>query len=429
MNAHFFSSLPGTSRFAGVVDSGNFHSAPDDWLIVMTDVCNSTRAVTEGRYKDVNMIGGAAICAVRNATGVSDWPFVFGGDGSTLLIDPACRQSAESALIRTRNLARDDFGLELRIAFVPVRHVRERGRDVLVARLEVSPGNDLALFGGGGVELADELVKNPSTAAGYLIGESELTGLPDLTGLSCRWEPLRSRHGRILCLLISARANSFDKRQLIMARVMEQLTRILGQGFSQANPVQAESLRLRWPPRGLIAEARATRGNKSLLRRTLELHAQSLLQWALDRTGLKAGNYQSGAYRQQVQTNCDYCKFDDVLRMVLDCSDEQISDIRQLLEQMQAQAQIDFGLFETDQALMTCLVFDLESSQHLHFIDGDDGGFWSAARDYKRHATHPEPGHSHDVASSHSPGEVSADGSGDASSDASRDARLDTSGV
>jgi len=33
--------------------------------------------------------------------------------------------------------------------------------------------------------------------------------------------------------------------------------------------------------------------------------------------------------------------------------------------------------------MMTCLVFDLESSQHLHFIDGNDGGLWSAAAQLK----------------------------------------------
>ena len=32
---------------------------------------------------------------------------------------------------------------------------------------------------------------------------------------------------------------------------------------------------------------------------------------------------------------------------------------------------------------MTCLVFSLEASDHLHFIDGADGGFALAARQLK----------------------------------------------
>ena len=72
----------------GVIDERNFFPAPDDWVIVITDIRSSSTAVAEGRYKDVNMMGGAAICAVQNATGSRDWPFVFGGDGATLLIAP-----------------------------------------------------------------------------------------------------------------------------------------------------------------------------------------------------------------------------------------------------------------------------------------------------------------------------------------------------
>ena len=32
---------------------------------------------------------------------------------------------------------------------------------------------------------------------------------------------------------------------------------------------------------------------------------------------------------------------------------------------------------------MTCLVFDLTSAEHVHFIDGADGGFALAARQLK----------------------------------------------
>ncbi|MFT5046053.1 MAG: hypothetical protein ACI8UP_003031 [Porticoccaceae bacterium] len=48
------------------------------------------------------------------------------------------------------------------------------------------------------------------------------------------------------------------------------------------------------------------------------------------------------------------------------------------------QAMLTLLLFETEQALMTCLLFDLNSSQHLHFIDGGNGGFCSASLEYKQ---------------------------------------------
>ena len=56
------------------------------------------------------------------------------------------------------------FGLGLRIGFVPVVKIRKQGKDVLVARYEVSAGNNLAMFAGGVVELADRLGKDDDLA-------------------------------------------------------------------------------------------------------------------------------------------------------------------------------------------------------------------------------------------------------------------------
>jgi hypothetical protein len=45
----------------------------------------------------------------------------------------------------------------------------------------------------------------------------------------------------------------------------------------------------------------------------------------------------------------------------------------------------------SDAALMTCLVFSLERSDHLHFIDGTGGGFTLAARQLKAQAAERRP--------------------------------------
>ncbi len=392
VDSSFFNNIPKNSRFIDVFDEHNFFPAPDDWIIVIADIQSSTRAIATGRYKDVNMIGGAVICAVQNATGTRDWPFVFGGDGATLLIAPGVLPEVEAALVRTRSMAKNDFDLELRVGFVPICDVRERGADVLVSRYEVSPGNCLAMFGGGGVELAEELIKADSAATHYSVADYSLPHLPDLSGLSCRWESLQSQKGRILCLLVKPQAQDFQRRQSILSHFLTELTALTGEDLSQANPVCEESLCIRWPPTGLVAEAKATRANKGYWRRLAEIYSQSLIQWISDHFNVQAGHYHAKRYRKELSRNNDFCRFDDVLRMVIDCSLAEVVQIRALLDQLHAAGDIDFGLFETEQALMTCLLFDLESSQHLHFIDGDNGGFSTAATALKQQlALHEKP--------------------------------------
>ena len=384
MTTDFFNDLPKITEFIGVIDDSNFYPAPDNWTIVVADIRGSTKAIADGRYKDVNMIGGAVICAIQNATGHREWPFVFGGDGATLLVESSVLPEIEAALVRTRSLAKDDFNLDLRIGFVPVSDVRRHGADVLVARYEVSAGNCFAMFGGGGAELADHLVKSDTRFERYAVREYKLPGLPDLSGLSCRWEGLPTQKGKILCLLIKPQAQSFQAKQIILSSFLTKLKQIIGTELSHASPVTDKTLKFVWPPKGLAAEALVTRGEKSYLRRLLEISANSFIQWIMERFRLTIATYNPEVYSGEMQTNTDYCKFDDVLRMVLDCTPEQVSAIRVILDDMHATGDVDFGFFETEQALMTCLLFDLNSSQHLHFIDGDNGWFCYASLEYKQ---------------------------------------------
>ena len=383
MDSGFFNSIPKITHFKGVIEERNFYPAPDDWLIVIADICSSTEAIAAGRYKEVNLIGGAIICAIQNATDTRDWPFVFGGDGATVLIHPDVRVSVQTALLKTQSLAKREFNLDLRIGIVPIDDMRRRGADVLVARHEVSPGNCLALFGGGGVELAEKLVKSTPTAGPYNVPQRAEQEPPDLSGLSCRWEFVKNQNGKILCLLVKPKADTFRQRQKILSVFLSKLGDIVGSELTDANPVTEKTMQLRWPPKGLAAEAKITRTDKPYARHIVQLYIKSLFQWFLNRFDLTAAAYNAPEYRGEIVKNSDFCKFDDVLKMVLDCKTTQIEQIKIILAQMHSDGDINFGLFETDRALMTCLLFDLDSSQHLHFIDGDDGGLYSAARELK----------------------------------------------
>jgi hypothetical protein len=82
---HFYRDLRPFSDARGVAETGNFVPVPDDWVVVLSDVRGSTAAIRAGRYKDVNLVGASSITAVCNAMKGIDLPYVFGGDGATLL--------------------------------------------------------------------------------------------------------------------------------------------------------------------------------------------------------------------------------------------------------------------------------------------------------------------------------------------------------
>ena len=380
----FYRNLPFLIEFNEINNLSQFQPAPDDWSVIIADVKDSTKSVNAGQYKQVNMIGASCITAVLNSLEDVDIPFVFGGDGATMLIPEKHRVQVTSALVSVRALALKEFSLQLRIGFVTVGQIREAGYDVLVAKYQISAGNYLALFSGGGIDLADQLIKADTHCECYAVPDSQETGPLDLTGLSCRWQPLKSSNGQMICLLIQALDDDTQKRHQILSDVLTRISEILDNNISNSSPVTRATLKFNWPPDGLKMEAILTRGQQSFFRRYLFLLYQSFVQSVLEQFDLSAGHYNAIEYKKELQTNADYRRYDDTLRLVLDCSQSQISQITQMLEQQHQRRIVAYGIHKTEQAQMTCLIFSLEHHEHIHFIDGSDGGFWAAAEAYKK---------------------------------------------
>ena len=82
--AEFTRNLPVRKEFRTVLDETAYQPAPDDWLIAVSDVVGSRKAIADGQYKAVNMAGVAMISALMNALDTQDLPFIFGGDGAAI---------------------------------------------------------------------------------------------------------------------------------------------------------------------------------------------------------------------------------------------------------------------------------------------------------------------------------------------------------
>lgn len=375
----FFTRIEAFDDFAEIANIDNYQTAPDDWHVVISDVEGSTRAIAEGRYKEVNMIGAACINAVLNITDSGEIPYVFGGDGATMLVPAHRLADCEQALLAVRRLAESDFTLSLRVGVVPVASIHaQTSARVRVGKFRLSPGNELATFSGGGIERAERWIKsNPD----YLVHPTADDGPPDLNGLSCRWEPLASRHGVMLSLLLQAAADTDELARATLYRALiGDIERITGNPQNGGKPIADANMKFRWPPRGLRAEIKATAGKRNRFRFGLHLYLNSLIQWGLDRFDLSAGGYRGRRYRVELRSNTDYRRFDDTLRILLDCSLAQADEIENLLATRARENGLVYGVHRSDSALMTCLVFNLERGQHIHFVDGSDGGFTNAAK-------------------------------------------------
>jgi hypothetical protein len=377
----FYADLPVFTEFSGVADERSYAPLPDGWVLLAADIVRSRDALAAGNYKTVNMIAAAAVAAVLNASRNTELPFVFGGDGAMAAVPPQLADEAGQALAGVRVIARETAGLDLRVAAIPVEDLRRAGADLRVAKLQLSLGNNLAMFSGGGIAMAETILKDPDRVAPYRLREKGGAATV-LDGLSCRWEPVPAEHGHIVTLMLRPQDSSPEA----LAGLITDLDRLLENDFSGAvpgsAPVRRTSLRFRFPPSGLLREARTlgvARGFWRVLSRAT-LEAMAFLVAVTFRR--RIGPLEPERYLDEVVRNTDFRKFDDTLRLVLDLNDLQRDALEAYLREGEVDGRLVYGMHVSRSALMTCLVFSIEESRHVHFVDGAGGGFSRAARDF-----------------------------------------------
>ncbi len=368
----FYPEISSFSNFDQVTDSELYKPLPDDWIIGVADVVESTGAIESGLYKSINTIGAAIISAQMNIPGNEEFPFVFGGDGATFAIWPERRKLAADALSAVKRWTLEEFNMGLRVALVPIIDIRKAGLDVAVARFRASKGVDYAMFRGGGVSWADAQMKREN----YQL-DMALPGIvPNLDGLSCRWTPLVPKRGLVLSVLVipieEPPAPDYQD-------VIHQLLELVHSLERDGHPVPVEGPMTSWQPEGVTLEAHASRGRQGYLRRLIELRIRTFIAWLFFLTNTNSGEFNPNRYRRQTSANSDFRKYDDGLKMTLDCDHDTALAIEYLLEAADRKGILSYGTFRQSEAMMTCIVPSITTNTHVHFIDGASGGYASAS--------------------------------------------------
>ncbi len=374
--------MPEIERFADVTEPRFYADAPDHWHIVLTDVRGSTKAIEAGRYRDVNALGVASIVAIRNATPDLELPYVFGGDGATLLIPDSRRAVCEAALRGVRKLAGTAFELELRVGIVAVSELKAAGHAVQVARFRSSPHVSLAMLRGSGIGQAERWVKDPALGARYAVS-SEGPDEASFEGFECRWQPVPSQRGHVVSIIVQARGATEAERAHSYRSTIATLEDALED--DAGHPVSLRGLRLGTLFGSYSIEARLRSGaaeGPAYRAARAQARKKSLIGRALIAFGASAGGFDGKAYPKELVENSDFRKFDEALRMVLDLSEDQLAVIEAALERARQEGHLAYGLHRAPSALITCYLRSY-SGDHVHFIDGSDGGYALAARQLK----------------------------------------------
>ncbi len=380
--ASFYSQLPEITTFDAIFSEEVFHPVPDDWWIVVVDIEGSTALIAEGRYRDVNFVGASSIAAARNAARTKDVPYVFGGDGATLLVPADDVGTVGAALKGAARTTRDGLDMVLRVGAVHVGALREQGFTLSVARFKASEGYHQAIYEGTAIAESEARVKGRhGTGAaleqpGMTLFDDVPPAPPDFTGLECRWKRVESRRGEIVSLIVEA--GGLDTYRRLLARLNE----IYGPD-SERRPVLPADLRPSFGLRhlGRLEPAfRSSPGRRWLY--TIRIWIQQFLLVLFVKRDMQVGGIRWKNYLPTLSATTDIQKYDGTLRMVLTGTTAQRLRLEKWLAGQHAAGQLAWGIHVSDSAIMTCLVYERLGDQ-VHFVDGSGGGYAMAAVDFK----------------------------------------------
>ena len=375
-----YASIPSFNKYSDLTQDKNYVRLPSDWYVIVSDIEGSTGYIEQGRYRDVNTVGAMGIAAARNALD-GDFPFVFGGDGATLVVHPDQHEAATTALLAVqRGLVQNNYGMKLRVGSVLIAELERQGTCVEVARYEITAGMCIAMFRGGGLALADTIVKST--------GQLEQTALsqaciPCLDSLSCRWEKIPNRNGCVLTILVMDNVNAND-RSSTYGSVLQLIEAIINEKNNPVN-IGSEFNSYKTAANTLRDESRMHESLwcMAFFKRLLEiLLCVVIFRWKRWHHYLFLD---APSYMEDMRTHADYRKFDDMIRMVVDCTEEQADAMEELLRDLYEEGRhIYYGTHRSSNTLMTCLVENMDSGHHIHFVDGDLGGYAIAAKTLKQ---------------------------------------------
>jgi hypothetical protein len=381
-DALFYKNLEAVPSFNQVVEVHNYKPLPASWYVIITDIKNSTAAIQNGRYKEVNLLGVAPLIGILNETDSSLIPFIFGGDGVTLCVPGSLLPLVRNVLQNTLKIAVEAYGLELRAGIIPVQAIYNQSEEILVGKFKVSPFYEQASFFGGGLSLAEKWLKENHPKTEIIVPDFIKT--VSYKGLECRWQPIKTSKDYTISVLVKA----LNPNRLEQIEVYKQYLEFFTTLFDELEiqPISTEFMHMNTSFNGLSAETKIRTFGQTTWQQLKYAFETKIRLWVgryMMHKNITTESTAWGNYKSDLIANSDFRKFDETMRQVVTCSKDQLLQLENWLEDKFKQKKLVYGIHRSKEALITCMVFQYDKA-HIHFVDGNNGGYTVAAQEMKK---------------------------------------------
>lgn len=363
-----------------LLSSGGFVDVPDDWFVIVADVKNSTAAVNAGNHNNVNLVAASSLVVPLNIAkdAAVEIPFFFTGDGGTVLVPPVILKDVLQGLNTHNSNSIRNFNLQLHAGSLSVKSIRQSGHTLKIAKVRFGKSMSKAVIIGNGLQYAEKIIKGPNRSEEAGIGEPDVL---NMEGLECRWDRIKPlvEENEVVCYLIEA-VNP-DMQADVYADALQRMDEIYGT-LEKRNPISFERLKLLLSINKIRQEmmTRFGKWRRSYLATTF---LKTFIGRLYFKFNWKINNLRGQEYLKQVVTNADILTIDGRINTIISATRNKHSAFIHYLTQMEQQRKLIFGHFISRESVMTCYIQNRDEN-HIHFVDGADGGYTEASKELKR---------------------------------------------
>ncbi|WP_430409352.1 DUF3095 domain-containing protein [Kordia sp.] len=358
-------------------DESLFAGIPKNWHIVVTDIEGSSKAVENGQHNDINLTATGSIITVLNEIKSIDSsikiPYFFGGDGATFIIPDAILPKIISALNTYSAHIKKTLEFNLRVGSVILDEVYKNNVTTRIAKLRHNEYLTTPVVLGNGLKFAEAYIKDNFKPSD--ITENNDNAI-DLTGMECRWDEIKpnSNDNSVVCLLVSC--SDETKQAQVFKSVMDEINYLFG-NLDERRPITTLKLKLNTS----IEKIR-----KEMMTKIGKYDRKYLIDnWLITVFGKYYFKFfsQGKRYLYRVTQLSDTIMLDGSINTVISGNSKQISKLQIFLDTLESENEITYGMHVTHASIMSCYVQDRKKN-HIHFVDGTEGGYTAAAIAYKR---------------------------------------------
>ncbi|WP_282017140.1 DUF3095 family protein [Salegentibacter mishustinae] len=355
-------------------DKDNFASIPEDWYILVADIRNSTQAVKNGAHNQVNLVATGCVIAILNlaeAHGITV-PFFFGGDGATFLVPSSIREKSLSVLDKHNKNTRKNFDFSLAIGSIRMDEIYNKNIDLKVARVKANEVLNIPVVLGNGLQYAEEKIKNEQFSEHFVANETAL----NLSGMECKWDKVKppNANQEVISLIISGCEEADFSR--IYSKIMATIDEIYG-SIGRRKPISVQKLKIKSGLKRIKEEMKTKLGKWSFPEFVRSFMVANFGELYLKNTN--AGQN----YLQKLVELSDNLTLDGRINTVITGTSDQRRKLIAYLDKLENLKLIKYGYHVSQESIMSCYVKDMSTDQHIHFIDGGNGGYTKAANQLK----------------------------------------------